>query len=83
MTSVSRSVRGSFAEWERWRTHAQAEGLSLNRWIRKVLTDACATAELHRFEASKQERRQLVTVKSGFCEHRVPAGSYCKRCDEE
>ena len=53
--SLSRSFRASPAEWEEWQRFADADGLSLNAWLRRAVNDAAA---LERTLAQMRERER-------------------------
>jgi hypothetical protein len=61
--SVARSLRASPAEWAEWQKLADADGLPLNRWIRRTINDGAQLARtLAAMEARELEPR---TVKPG------------------
>jgi hypothetical protein len=51
--SVVRSFRASPAEWQEWKRLADADGIPLNRWLRRAVNDA---AQLERTLAAVEAR---------------------------
>lgn len=82
------SVRVPVAEQEAWKVQAAKAGLTLGGWVRMVCN---ASAPAERPAALPPQVEQLIStgavkrgsmVRKGLCPHRVPAGSFCKRCEE-
>lgn len=75
-----------------WVAAAYGELISLSEWLRRAANDRAgrktAPARLPVdapvvVPAEKAPARARPQSKDGLCPHRVPVGSYCKRCEEE
>lgn len=90
MASKVIPLRASEDERGRWGAVAEGEGLSFNAWARRALNHAAElgvalAAERERVVREREMKRRAafpqLRKRAVICEHRVPPGSFCKRCD--
>ncbi len=59
--SETRTVRASPAEWTEWQRLADADGIALNRWLRRTINEGAALARtlaaMQAREAADQQPR--------------------------
>jgi hypothetical protein len=81
------------SEKELWVAAAYGELISLSEWLRRAANDRAGRKVTPArsvpadvpvvVPAEKAPARAKPQSKDGLCPHRVPVGSYCKRCEEE
>lgn len=69
------SFKADEEDLERWRGNARKERLTLGAWIRNKLNEPDLGVAPTLAIVAKKAQSKVLT-----CEHRLPPGSYCKRC---
>ena len=60
--SVARTVRASADEWAQWQALAEADGVPLNKWLRRTINDGAELARtLAAMEAREREARAVAS----------------------
>ncbi len=97
MTTTRRTIRIDDDTWRSWHEAAQAQGVTRSVFIRDAvnarlgtgvvrlaadLVEPGAIAKAVRVRVASSSERSIDPT-SGMCEHRVPAGSHCSRCQDK
>lgn len=92
MASKVTTFRAELDQLERWRAAAEQAGYSFSEFIKAALDSATEVVEgapPHAVDEAFSQRAAPRRRNGGSgkrartqtCEHRIPAGAYCKRCD--
>lgn len=68
-----------------WESAARDAGYTLAEYVREAVDERVAadagSGRGKRPAKGKTREKPAETVRTGMCEHRVPAAAYCGRCD--
>ena len=78
------TVMVSEEELDSYKGAAGGEKIGVSEWVRRTLTASISggrSTPVRTAPADSVATRREGNTASGPCEHRMPKGSYCKRCE--